>query len=292
MTAVQYAILTHNRPESLTRLLHSIAAQATPREHAITIFDNGSDQPQAATIRQLAERFRATVIRSGTNLRMAGRRALEDHLFGVADADVLVHLDDDVTLGEGWLAATLRCLNGASYAACGSIEDHDGDQMISGQRTIDIRPHLTGAGPVRLWRWAWQAPESGEQVVPVEFAGHRALAVRMEVARGVRHDPGLAAGGDDIAYSLALRCRGHRLAVSTDATIRHRSAREPDLPGFRAPSAVIESWRTFHRTWGFVRDTAAAEARMTLDEFLHAVTDRRPDEPRRPASRSSTEAHR
>jgi GT2 family glycosyltransferase len=283
VTAVHYAILTYNRKQSLAALLESIVAQAYGCAYAITILDNGSTAEHAGAVHSLASRYGAALVRSEVNLRMAGRRLLEDRIFEVGtDADVLVHLDDDVVLGEDWLGAVLDVLATGSFAACGSIEDRDGDLMISGQRTIEIDSYATPRGPADVWRWRWHSPEPGEPAIPVEFAGHRALAVRIETARDVRHDPDLIAGGDDVAYSLALRRSARRLAVARQAVIVHRSLGERGASGFRSPDAVIESWRCFHQEWGFVRDTAAHEVGLTLDGFLEAVRGTEADAPKAP----------
>jgi GT2 family glycosyltransferase len=283
VTAVHYAILTHNRKQSLAALLESIVTQACRCAYAITILDNGSTAAHAAAVHSLASRYGAALVRSEANLRMAGRRFLEDRLFEVGtDADVLVHLDDDVVLGEDWLGAVVEGLTAGGFAACGSVEDHEGDLMISGQRTIEIDSYATPRGPANVWRWKWHSPEPGERTIPVEFAGHRALAVRIETARELRHDPDLVAGGDDVAYSLALCRSGHGIAVARRAVIIHRSLGEQAASGFRSPDAVIESWSRFHQKWGFVRDTAADEAELTLDDFLQAVIGTAVDAPKAP----------
>lgn len=273
VAAAHFAILTHNRPRSLALLLASVSGQEFDGSTKLTIFDNGSRPEAAARVRDIALRYGAAVVRSQVNLRMAGRRALEDHLFDSGlDADVLVHLDDDVVLSPGWLGAALAGLAGDRVAACGSIEDREGDFMVSGQRAIDVFECPTRFGLASVWRWSWQVPNHEVGCEPVEFAGHRALAVKTEVAQKVRHDPELVAGGDDIGYSLALRHVGFELRVATGALISHRSLGEPDVPGFHTHEGVTSSWMRFYQRWGFVRDTAAAEVGMSLPDFLNLVT--------------------
>jgi GT2 family glycosyltransferase len=99
------------------------------------------------------------------------------------------------------------------------------------------------------------------------------LAVRGSAARQICHDRNLIAGADDVAYSLALRAAGFQLCVANDALIRHRTLGESDIAGHRTPAAVIASWQSFYRRWGFVRNTAASKIGMTLDEFIAQVTD-------------------
>lgn len=267
MTVVQYAILTHNRSRSLAQLMQSIAAQAECGSSSVTIFDNGSGPAHAQAVAALANAYGATVVRSAINLQMAGRRALEDHILDQRTAgDVLVHLDDDVVLHEGWLRAALCTLADEGTAACGSVEDRDGDLMISGQRTI---AHAR-VSQVDVWQWTWHEPDARHSHIPVDFAGHRALAVLTSVAASVRHDPVLIAGGDDIDYSLAIRQHGGSLAVAREAVITHRSLGEPAASP-RTQRDILTSWRHFYAKWGFVRDTAAGEAGMALESFVAAV---------------------
>jgi hypothetical protein len=61
------------------------------------------------------------------------------------------------------------------------------------------------------------------------------------------------------------------LRVSSGAVIRHRTLGEPDVVGFRVAGNVIPSWRHFYRRWGFFRRGAAAEAGMSLDDFVTAI---------------------
>jgi hypothetical protein len=121
-----------------------------------------------------------------------------------------------VVLSPDWLGAALAGLTGDQVAACGSIEDREGDFMVSGQRAITYSSTRRDSIWPRcgVWRWSWQVPNHEVSCEPVEFVGHRALAVKTDVAQKVRHDPELTAGGDDVGYSLALRHAGYELRVA------------------------------------------------------------------------------
>jgi len=270
MTDVQVTVMTHDRSASLARLLESLDRQCDRERVDITILDNGSAEPHATEVRQTAARHGATVLRSERNLFVAGKRVLEDDVFARTRPDVLVRLDDDVILEDGWLEAVLAVLD-TGVAACGSVENHDGDLAISGQRTFEFTNEIINGKAVKIWDWRWHEPDRTAVSEQVELAGQRALAVDGRAAFHVRHDPAFLIGGEDADYSLRLRHAGHEIRIARSAMIRHRTLGERDVAGYRVAENVIPSWRHFYRRWGFIRRSAADEAGMPLEAFVAAV---------------------
>lgn len=270
MHTVQVSVLTHNRSKSLTALLASIEAQTCAAAVEITILDNGSSDLHSDAVRQLADRFGARLLRSSRNLFVPGKRLLEDEIFERGTPDVLVRVDDDVVLSPGWLEAVLAVLD-SGVAVCGSVEDHNGDFAISGQRHVQMTTENIGGRSVNIWDCRWDEPRLNEPSERVEMAWQRALAVAGKVAYATRHDPIFLMGGEDADYSLRLRQAGHELRVASAAVIKHRTLGEVDVRGARIAENVIPSWRHFYHRWGFLRRSAAAEADMSLEEFVVAV---------------------
>jgi GT2 family glycosyltransferase len=208
---------------------------------------------------------------SDRNWKMKGRRLLEDVCFDGADAGVngfIVHLDDDVVLRPGWLPAALAAARDFGWGAVGSIEDHRGRIVYSGQTRLALRRVAVDATALTVWEWEWQSPPSLSGTVEAEFAGHRALLVEAGLAARARHDPAYLIGGEDLDYSLALRRAGARLGLSHEARIAHRHAGEEDAPQFRTREDVVTSWLHFFRKWRFVRLGAAREAGMEEADWL------------------------
>jgi hypothetical protein len=270
MTKVHFSVMTHDRPTSLAALLESIEGQHSSDPIKITILDNASHARHAANVEQVAQLHGARLIRTDRNLFIAGKRALEDEIFANAKPDVLVRVDDDVVLGEGWLDAVLSTLD-AGAGACGSVEDHDGDLAISGQRRFHLASEVIGRHPVTVWDWQWDDPNLDVSSEAVEMANQRAVAVDGLAAFETRHDPVFLMGGEDADYSLRLRAAGQELRVASGAMIRHRTLGEGDVPGCRVANNVIPSWQHFHRRWGFIRRSAAAEVGMSFEQFVDAV---------------------
>jgi hypothetical protein len=270
MTKVHFSVMTHDRSTSLAVMLESIEIQRSTASVEITILDNASHSRHAVAVEQITRRHGARLIRSDRNLFIAGKRMLEDEIFASVKPDVLVRVDDDVVLAEGWLDAVLSTLN-AGAGACGSVEDHDGDLAISGQRRFHLTSEMVCQRPVMVWDWQWDDPDLGVSSEVVELAGQRALAVDGRAAFETRHDPVFLIGGEDADYSLRLRAAGHELRVASGAMIKHRTMSEGDVPGCRVADNVIPSWQHFHRRWGFIRRSAAAEAGMSFEQFVDAV---------------------
>jgi GT2 family glycosyltransferase len=269
MTSVHVSVMTHDRSASLSALLSSLASQRSAEPFEITILDNGSSKRHAANVRRIAGEHGARLIQSDRNLFVAGKRVLEDEIFARTRPDVLVRVDDDVVLSEGWLDAVLSELTDET-AVCGSIEDDDGDLAISGQRTFELADELVAGQMVKVWDYGWHEPNLAMPSEVVEFVGQRALAIDGRVAFQVRHDPVFLVGGD-ADYSLRLRDAGYELRVASAAMIRHRTLGEGDVVGFRVANNVVPSWQYFHQRWGFFARSAAAEAGMSLEDFAAAV---------------------
>lgn len=273
---IWFLILTYRRPESLFRLLESVLAQSIAGQvkFRMLIWDNDGDGPRAFKDSTTASDPRIKYLPSPTNLKMVGKRALEDYLFDLCapdPTDWVVHLDDDVVLSDRWLESALDSAKAEGWSACGSTESWKGELVYSGQTRLRRHSSLPN-GPQDLWSWHFEQVPDGSGPVVVEFAGHRALLVRAAIANAVRHDGDMRIGGEDLDYSLSLRAAGATIGIEPRAFIHHRSNGEKDAEGFRIPPDVITSWRTFYLKWGFVRVNAAAEAGVEQSTWLDLIT--------------------
>jgi hypothetical protein len=268
-------VLTHDRPEGLRALLASVRKQDGGGEECrIIVLDNGSASENARQAAKICHEHDARHEYSVENTFMRGKRILEDLAFAEGRVpELIVHADDDVVLGPGWLAAVTEPIQGGRFAACGSVENYQGRRVFSGQQDIRITEDIVDDRPVRVWEWEWEEVGTIKGTVPVEFAGHRALAVLGDLAAKRRHDPAYLIGGEDLDYSLELRMSAPQgLAIATSAAIQHRAGGEQDATGFRTPENVLVSWRHFYRKWGFLRRNACSEAGLTPEDFVRAVT--------------------
>ena len=274
-----FAILTHNRSLSLIALLDSIyQLEFPPRaNYRIFVWDNSSDQEHHQQFSKsiFFNKKNLYYFRSVENVFMRGKYELEKLILKECDDQeecFLIHLDDDVQLTRTWLMNAFFALQNLGWDACGSVENWLGRLVFSGQTKLDIVEQLVDARIIRVWDWHWEPVPRELNQSSVEFAGHRALMVRMEIVQYVQHDPNLLIGGEDLDYSLTLRQAGYRIGIDHNALIYHRLLGEKDAKGFRTYDKVLHSWRRFYRKWGIVRRNASLEAGVSEEKWLRLVT--------------------
>ena len=229
MNTIWFLILTYRRPESLLRLINSVLSQSTEYRFSFRflIWDNdGNGESYRRFARSpYGKDPRFSYLFSPNNLKMAGKRALEDYLFDVIKpnySDWIVHLDDDVQLSECWLRFAYESASQRGWQASGSTEYWQGVLIYSGQ-TMVHRVSSSPGGPQDLWIWHFEPVLEGSGPVPVQFAGHRAMLIRADTAHSVRHDPEMRIGGEDLDYSLSLRAAGAVIGIDPRAIILHRN---------------------------------------------------------------------
>lgn len=275
---VYFAVLTHNRPHSVIALLSSIFKLTIPpkEDFKVLILDNGSSIESREIIEKssVVRDPRITYWYSPQNVFMEGKCHLEARVLAEAcgTAGFIAHLDDDVQLAESWLLNTWNVVQVRGLDACGSVEESNGRMVFSGQKSLVISEEIIGGRVVKVWDWQSQmVPQSGEYSL-VQFAGHRALLVRLEAARLVKHDARLLIGGEDVDYSQALLKAGFSIGIAHQARILHRALGEYDAANFRTRDKVLSSWRYFYQKWGFVRRNACTEVGLREEEWLKLVT--------------------
>jgi hypothetical protein len=273
---IYWLILTYKRPDSLFRLVDTILAQsaASDFEFLFLIWDNAGagESWERFSHSPLALDPQFDYIRSETNIKMLGKRALEDRLFSrilPGDGDWVAHMDDDIKLSVDWLRVAHRAALENGWDASGSTEFWEGTWVYSGQTTLEIVADETGRE--ELWRWRFETVDARVGPRRVVFAGHRALLVRAAIAHRVRHDPEMTIGGEDLDYSFSLAKAGATIGIEPNAVIHHRAHGEVDAIDFRTRPDVLHSWRTFYRKWGIVRLNAADEAGLSVEHWLSAI---------------------
>jgi len=273
------SILTHDRSSSLLALLASIYGVELPRGARVKIFiwDNASTQEHYERVRlhPYCKDKNVCYLRSLENSFMCGKRHLEEAILNDWHAErncFVIHLDDDVQLSQAWLVSAWSALVDRGWDASGSVEMWKGRRIYSGQKELDIIEQDIDGRRVKVWNWLREPVPTSEERWNVQFAGHRALLVRMEAVSRVRHDRELLIGGEDLDYSLTLRRAGCSIGIAHGSLICHRGLGEKDAEGFRTYDKVLSSWRRFYRKWGFVRRDACSEAGLPELDWLRAVS--------------------
>jgi GT2 family glycosyltransferase len=236
--AVSVVIPTRDRLPYLDVALASLRAEAEREQADVLVVDDAGPSELA---RQAAERHGARYVAvEGCGLNAARNTGI-DHTTGA----LVVFLDDDVRVREGWLAALLR-----------AAAEHPGTEVFAGRITAKLEgpaPHACGREqpPVTTL-------DLGATDRPAQFAWGSNMAIRRSAFdRAGRFDVTLGGAGDEQEWqeragTAALYVAGawveHRRA-GDDARLRAlcrasygrgRTARRFDLRTGRAPSAMRE----------------------------------------------------
>jgi glycosyltransferase involved in cell wall biosynthesis len=94
---VSIVIPTCNRPADLRRCLATLQAQRCPRRVEVIVVDN---RPGSRATREVAAEFPDVIV---VNERKPGLSYARNTGFAAATGDILVAIDDDVTVPDGWL---------------------------------------------------------------------------------------------------------------------------------------------------------------------------------------------
>ena len=233
-------VCTRNRPGELTRVLHSIAEQATLPETVLVV--DSSDADASADV---VEGLRASWP-SGSNLALqrSGPGLPHQRNVGVdaTGRPIVCFLDDDVVLEPDYFVAI-----GAAFA-----EDHDGRIGGVGATIVDQPPRP------RLWRLdamigldshrQGAVLRSGRNVrvyspraepLDVEWLAGLATAYRREVLAAHRPNEALIVEGEDVEFSYRV-VQDWRLVVLPHARVHHveSATNRPD----RVEVAARELW--------------------------------------------------
>jgi len=189
--------------------IESIRAHTT-EAHEIIVVDNGSQPEVVEWVKANADK---TVI-NGRNLGFA--RGMNQGL-NVADGDVVVFLNNDTVMPEGWLAPLHECL-------------------LARQDVGLVSPVVTASGSFIHRRQ--KVGDRVREVFPFSFppAGV-CFSMRAEVAREVGGWPEAfaVASGEDTDLCFSLWSRGYRLLVDERVLIHHESK--------ATASAQLDNWR-------------------------------------------------
>ena len=276
---IYYAILTHNRSESLINLLKSIQSQTIDEktEKKIIIWDNASskDHREKFLNSEFSQDSRVNYIYSEVNSFMVGKLHLEKYIlanYQLTKDDFVAHLDDDVRLDSEWTKYTLQTCLSNKWEACGSVEYWKGSLIYSGQSKLHFDDIPWQDKNIPCWVWQWEEVVDLQHEKQVRFAGHRAILVKSNAFIKVQHDPNLLIGGEDLDYSLALIKQGYTIGIHPKALIHHRSMGEVDAKDFRTHDKIIPSWKHFYKKWGFVRKNVNTELSITIDQWLDLLS--------------------
>jgi GT2 family glycosyltransferase len=196
---------TRDRPEYLEVALASITPQAREAGAELVVMDDGAQEQ----VRRVAERFGAQYL---SHPRPRGLNAARNTAIEATEGDLLVFVDDDVEVHEGWLTALLE--------AAERCPSHD-----------------VFGGPIHARLEGWPPRFCGREAPPItsldlggsdrdaEFAWGANLTVRRSALERLGpFDDALDLYGDEEDWQRRLRAQGGRVRYVAAAGLDHRRA--------------------------------------------------------------------
>ncbi len=197
-------IATHSRPVALERLLNSLTPQLRPGEHELFVAENGTPEP--------SRRGDAPPL-SHLHDPLAGKCRIQNRAIGAARGDVIVCLDDDLTVAADYLEQVEAFFAG-----------HPEFAAMKGRILPAEDPaHKAGAAAVYL---DLPIADHGESVIEVRGLLVRNMAFRRAALVQVgmfdeRLGPGAAGHEEETEISARLRRAGFRIGYAPRALVYH-----------------------------------------------------------------------
>ncbi len=240
-------ILTYNGLEHTKRCLASIK-KCTPEEHELIIVDNASTDGTIEFLRGYTEQ-NASVIANKRNRGFAGGM---NQGIGMAHGGVVVLLNNDIVVTEGWLARLHEPFR--QFSKCGLVGPMS--NFVSGEQLVKDVPYATG-DTEGLHRFAeqWARAHKGQTVPTMRLVGF-CLAIHREVIDKIGgFDEQFFPGNyEDDDYCLRAIIAGFEARIARDAFIHHVGHVGFGSDGVDLGTALSDNRRRFRVKWGIPDD--------------------------------------
>ncbi|HUA35443.1 MAG TPA: glycosyltransferase [Candidatus Binataceae bacterium] len=202
---ISVIIATHMRTEPLARLIHSLAPQISSGERELLVAENGSGEKSALPDAGIAI----------THLHDSrpGKCRIQNRAIAAARGEILVFLDDDLIVSNGYLDAVE-----AFFAA------HPGYAAMAG-RVLPAEDPRAKAGAMAVYL---DLPiyDYGDDVCDVRGALGANMAFRATALKQVgpfdeRLGPGACGHEEETEMSARLRHAGFRIGYAPQAVVYH-----------------------------------------------------------------------
>jgi GT2 family glycosyltransferase len=215
MRRISIIIPTRNRARSLKWLLDSLAVVVTPplTSVEIVVVNNGSTDVTGSLLRKEALIARPQELIVLEEQRPGKSNAVNCALC-VARGDLLMLLDDDVSVDPQWLVKHIEAYEQTEFAAIQG-------RIIAG-KDFEGRP----ADPSRLREYNIPLSDYGEQVTTIRGLTGTNMSFKREVFEraglfDLRLGPGASGFGEDTEFSRRIRKAGFRIGYTPHAIVYH-----------------------------------------------------------------------
>jgi GT2 family glycosyltransferase len=234
-------MLSWNAPEFTRMAVESIHA-VTCYPHEIIVVDNGSDAATCVVLAGLEAQFGVRVVYNGRNLGFgAGMNVGLAHARG----DVLVLLNNDVIVTEGWLEDLVGALERRRGVGCTAPRSN----RVASAAQVEAQYVDISA----MHRWA------AERRRVLHGRGHYAervvgfcMCLDRKVIEGIGgFDPRYGIGNfEDDDLSVRIRAAGWQMFVCDDVFIHHFGSASFKANAVDYRDLMETNWRTFCHKWG------------------------------------------
>jgi GT2 family glycosyltransferase len=269
---ISVVIATHERPESLARLLTSIASQIVPGKHEILIADNGTPKPSPLPP--------GVTVSVHIHDPAPGKCRVQNRAITSAQGRIIVCLDDDLVVAAIYLDAVERF-----------FREHPEFSAMKGKVLPAENPQArAGADYVYM---DLPLVDHGDQVREVRGVLGANMAFRAQVfaklgAFDERLGPGACGHEEDTEISMRMRAAGFRIGYCADAIVYHEvDPARADRARFIRIARERGRCRMLHESHGraaVLMNVAYAGLRLGLARALHAPAERVAREDRRLAT--------
>ncbi|MGH9984869.1 MAG: glycosyltransferase, partial [Nitrososphaeraceae archaeon] len=208
-------IPTRNRAQSLKVLLDSLESADNPDSVGVEIMvvNNGSTDETAERLEEEAtrpRRYALTVLQA----QHPGKAHALNLGLAKADGDVLIILDDDVSVDRRCLAEHVLAHRQTFFAA------------IQGRVLPGKDPEGRTADPMRLREYNIPRIDYGDQVIEIRGLTGTNMSFTREVQKRVgyfdiRLGPGASGFSEDTEYSIRIRKAGFKIGYTPNAIVYH-----------------------------------------------------------------------
>jgi GT2 family glycosyltransferase len=214
-TLASVVVLNYNGKDVIEKCLEHLHAQTYPRIEVIVV-DNGSADASVALLEDHASRGDVRLVRSATNLGVAGGRNL-----GIrhCNGQIVAFLDNDAYAAPSWLERLVaRMESDDRVGAVASLVFFNRNKLVlnSAGGTLNLRGH--GAD------WCFNVPyEFATLPDEVLYPTGCGMAVRRDVLEAIGpHDDVIPYYGyDDVEVGIRTWLSGYRVVLAPDAWIDH-----------------------------------------------------------------------
>ena len=202
-------IATHARPESLARLIASLAPQIRAADHELFIAENGTPSP--TPLDRASVQTDADIIHLHES--RPGKCRVQNRAIATARGAIIVCLDDDLAVADGYVVAVEHF-----------FEAHPQFAAMKG-RILPAEDPIAKAGPMAPYL-DLPIADHGDQVIAVRGVLGANMAFRASALRQIgpfdeRLGPGAAGHEEETEISQRLRRAGLHIGYAPQARVWH-----------------------------------------------------------------------